>query len=404
MTKAGFSFVGAGVLVYFLASQSQIGWLYLFDAIIWGLLVLSALLPWYSLRSLRVERQVLLSGPVPWQLGGALEDEAVEVKLRVTNHGRFARHFIKVVADCPFDWPEKRQRAFLVASLKTREVTAFSYPASCYRRGCYPSAGIVLQSSGPLGLVVRRRSFLLPLNLMVYPRYYPMKGLPAAELDWADWGQALKSSAADEFYGSREYQYGDPLKHIHWRNTARLGNFMLKEFEETSQGSVTVALATGRDFGVGRETTLEYSVKIAASLARLCADSRRTVNIMAGEAPLYGAGWPEAMDYLARLEAGGKATLAELATAPVSGQVVVVVPAIETQLIPTLARLAGQVRGLVVVLLEGFVPDEMPDMFYSRLPEGKVEVISCSRGNLEAAIKKLGDSWFLAGRPAASAG
>jgi len=34
MTKAGIGFIIAGVLVYFLASQAQIGWLYLFDAII----------------------------------------------------------------------------------------------------------------------------------------------------------------------------------------------------------------------------------------------------------------------------------------------------------------------------------------------------------------------------------
>lgn len=401
MTKAGFGFIVAGGFVYFLASQTQIGWLYLFDAIIWSLLVLSAILPWYSLKSLQVERQILLptSSLRQPQLGGPLEDETVEVKLKVTNNGRLARHFIKVLEYCPFDQPEKRHRAFLLTSLKPRSMTVFPYTATCYRRGYYTSSSTTLQSSGPLGLLVRRRTFQLPLNLTVYPAYYQMEGLPVADAAWADWGHAVKSSTAAEFYGSREYQYGDPLRHIHWRNTARLGRFMLKEFEQANQGSVTVAFETRRDFGTGRETTLEYSIKIAASLARLCVDSGRSIDIIAGETPLHNAGWRAAMDYLAHLEVGGKAALAELRAAPEPGQVIVaIVPRIETELVLALSQLTDRVQGLVVVLLEGFAPDEISHEFPSRLKGSNLNIISCPRGNLEAAIKKLGSSLFFAGK------
>jgi len=403
MTKTGIGFIVAGGFVYFLASQTQIGWLYLFDAIIWSLLVLSAILPWYSLRSLQVERQILLptSALHQWQLGGPLEDETVEIKLKVTNHGRLARHFIKVLDNCPFEQPETRHKAFLLTSLKPRSKTVFSYTATCYRRGYYTSSSATLQASGPLGLLVRRRTFQLPLNLTVYPTYYQMEGPPVAEAAWADWGHAVKSSAATEFYGSKEYQHGDPLKHIHWRNTARLGHFMLKEFEQASQGSVTVVFETRRDFGTGRETTLEYSIKIAASLAKLCADSGHSINIIAGETPLHNAGWREAMDYLARLEVDGKAPPAEL-TAALDQVVVAIVPRIETKLVPTLSHLAEHVRGLVVVLLEGFAPDEIAGEFPSRFKGNNVDLISCPRGDLEAAIKKLGNSLFFAGKSPAS--
>jgi len=160
MTKAGFGCIIAGGFVYLVASQTQIGWLYLVDAIIWSLLVLSAILPWYSLKSLQVEHQVLLPTAALRQapLGGLSEDEAVEVKLKVTNNGRLARHFIKVVADCPFEEPDKRHRAFLLTSLNPRSMTVFSYIATCYRRGHYTTSSTTLQSSGPLGLIVRRRT------------------------------------------------------------------------------------------------------------------------------------------------------------------------------------------------------------------------------------------------------
>jgi uncharacterized protein (DUF58 family) len=406
MTKAGFGFIAAGGFIYLLASQSQIGWLYLFDAIIWSLLVLSAILPWYSLRSLQVDRQVLLSTPAFRQplLGGPLEDGTVEVKLKVANSGRLARHFIRLLEDCPFEQPEKHHRSFLLASLNPRSTTVFSYIATCYRRGHYTSSSTTLQSSGPLGLIVRRRTFQLPLNLTVYPTYYQMEGLPVADAAWADWGHAVKSSAAAEFYGSREYQYGDPLKHIHWRNTARLGHFMLKEFEQASQGSVTVAFETRHDFGAGRETTLEYSIKIAASLAKLSADSGRSIDIFTGQTPLRNAGWREAMDYLAHLKVEEKAASTEFAVVPEPGQVIVViVPAIETKLVPALSQLAHRVRGLLV-LLEGFTPDEVPLEFLSRLKGDNLNIISCTPGNLEAAIKKLGNFLFYTSKSSAPVG
>ena len=407
MTKAGFGFIIAGGFVYLLASQTQIGWLYLFDAIIWSLLVLSVILPKWSLRSLQVEQQVLLPSSTLRQsiLGGPLEDDTVEVQLKVTNNGRLAKHFIKVSADCPFAQPDKRRRAFLLTSLSPKSTTVFSYTATCYQRGYYTSSSATLQSNEPLGLSVRQRVFQLPLNLTVYPTYYQIEGLPAADAAWAEWGHAIKSSAVGEFYGSREYQYGDPLKHIHWRHTARLGRFMLKEFEQPSQGSVAVVFETGRDFGTGRETTLEYSIKIAASLARLCADSGRSTDIIAGEAPLYNAGWREAMDYLAHLEIKEKTALAELTMVSEPGQVVVaIVPAIETKLIPPLLQLSNRVRGLVVILLEDFAPDEIPQEFLSRLEGSNCHIISCSPDNLEAAIKKLSKFLSLAGKSPASVG
>ncbi|MFC2005732.1 DUF58 domain-containing protein [Chloroflexota bacterium] len=401
MTKAASGFIIAGLFVYLLASQTQIGWLYLFDAVIWSVLVLSAVLPWYSLKSLQLERRVLLrnSDLCQAQLGGPLEDETVEVELKMTNNGHMARYFIKVLDDCPFEQPEKQHKALLVTNLNPQSKAVFSYAATCYRRGHHTSSSATLQSSGPLGLIVRRRTFELPLNLTVYPAYYQMEGLPATDAAWPDWGHASKSGTAAEFYGSREYQYGDPLKHIHWRNTARLGHFMVKEFEQSSQGPVTVAFETRRNWGTGREATLEYSVKIAASLAKLCADSGRSMDIIAGETPLYNAGWREAMDYLAHLEVGGEDGLAESVVILESHKaIVVIVPATETELVPALSQLAGQVRGLVVILLEGFAPDEVSNEFLSRLKGRNLDIISCSQGNLEATIKKLGNSLFVAGK------
>ncbi|MFH1381513.1 MAG: DUF58 domain-containing protein [Chloroflexota bacterium] len=389
MTKLGLGFIAASGLIYLVANQSQIGWLYLLDAILWSLLVVSAILPWWSLKLLKVEQLV------SWQpltlnqpsLNGPVEDDAIELKLKVTNNGRLPRHFIKVQGEFPFAFLPEQRRAFLLPYLRAKSTVVCSCPVTCYRRGFYPSVQITLQSGGWLGLVVRRRTFRIPLKLTVYPAYHLMKGIPAGETAWNDWGQAAKSNAAAEFYGSREYRYGDPLKYIHWRNTARAGHFMLKEFEQAGGTSLTVAFETKNDFGMGRETTLEYSVRIAASLAKLCADAGRTMNLIAGETVLRYAGWPEIMGYLARVEAGTATRWNELA--PVQpGMTVVIVPAVKDALATVLSRLAGA-HDHVVVYLDGFAPDAPVATSPTPISNSNVRSIRCSPGNLEKTIEEL---------------
>ncbi len=404
MTKGAYAFIAAGAAVYFVASQTQVGWLYLFDSIIWSLLAISIFLPGWSLKSLKVEQQV--SPPVGRQrelpLGGPLEDEVVEVKLKVSNKGRISRYFIKLVADCPFEQPETRRKAFLLRELKHESPTAFSYTAKCYHRGYYASSGIILQSAGLLGLFVRRRKFTLPLNLTVYPAYQRMESLPGTGEDWVEQGHSVKASTASEFYGSRDYRHGDQLKHIHWRNTARTGHFMVKEFERSGQASLAVAFDASHEFGTGRETTLEYSIKIAASLARLCADSDRRLDIIAGGTVLYDADWRTAMDYLARLEvaetpAGTAASAGLPSVSTVLREAgdrftVVIAPAAGLSTgsggghIPALLRLVGEGWGVMVVL-EGFAPDEEAE----KASRGNgMEIVRCTRGDLVGAIERLG--------------
>ncbi len=395
MTKAGIGFIVSGVAVYLLGSQTQIGWLYLFDAMIWSIIIISAFLPWWSLKSLRIERQVLLppSANGHYDLATPREDGTIEVRLKVRNHGHLARYFVKVMENCPLDEPSNRSRAFFLPNVKAGSEIVVSYTASCYRRGRYTSAKAVLESAVLLGLFVHRHSYDIPLNVTVYPTYYEMEAMPTSGETWADQGQRVKSSATFEFYGSREYHPGDPLRHIHWRNTARLGQFVVKQFEETTQGSMAVAFETKEDWGEEKDTTLEYSIKIAASLAKHCNDSGRSISITAGPTPLLRANWLEAMDYLAELKVGGTAGLDKLtaATEPTEA-LVAIVPASETHLIPCLSLLAEREERLVVVLLEDFANDEVPHEFISRLGGINLDIVRCSRGHLKGAIDTLGHS------------
>ena len=74
---------------------------------------------------------------------------------------------------------------------------------------------------------------------------------------------------------------------------------------------------------------------------------------------------------------------------PGQKQVVVIVPAAESRLVSMLPQLANRAGELLVVLLENFAPDEMPGESLSKLKRGNLNIVNCSRGNLEAAIEHI---------------
>jgi uncharacterized protein (DUF58 family) len=72
-----------------------------------------------------------------------------------------------------------------------------------------------------------------------------------------------------EFFSVRDYRIGDPLRRVHWGLTAHRGYPVVRENTRTAVGDLAVFLDPYRYalLGVGRGSSLEQSVKIAASLA-----------------------------------------------------------------------------------------------------------------------------------------
>jgi hypothetical protein len=58
ITGKGIGFVIVAVLVFLLARLTQVGWLYLMDAVLWGIVLLSAVLPWLGVAFLEARRRV----------------------------------------------------------------------------------------------------------------------------------------------------------------------------------------------------------------------------------------------------------------------------------------------------------------------------------------------------------
>jgi uncharacterized protein (DUF58 family) len=111
-------------------------------------------------------------------------------------------------------------------------------------------------------------------SVLVLPRRYPVD-LEAAfgASAWRAAGERPGTSigASEEFAGVREYRPGDSRKHIHWRTWARLGEPIVKEYQDQVRVRMALVLDTFAAFSGER---FEAAITVAASIA--CRPGGRT--------------------------------------------------------------------------------------------------------------------------------
>ncbi len=146
-----------------------------------------------------------------------------------------------------------------------------------------------------------------------------------------------------EFFGTREYAWGDEFRWIDWNATARLGRPITTEFEQERVADVGLILdARARaDITVRGESLFEHSVQAAASLARYFIKEGNRVGLL-----IYGRylDWTypgygrlhlvKLLEALTRAEKGDKAIFEGLENIPrrlfpAGSQIVLISPLLE---------------------------------------------------------------------------
>ncbi len=136
------------------------------------------------------------------------------------------------------------------------------------RRGVIRLTHFGLARTDPVGLFKALTRRPLPANILVLPkRYYlPPIALPGT-VKYQQGGIAMASSIglSDEFVSLRDYQPGDPLRRIHWKSWARVGEPVVKEFED--EFFVRHALILDTFAEEPDSWVFEEAVSVAASFA-----------------------------------------------------------------------------------------------------------------------------------------
>lgn len=322
--KLKFAILGLFTLAAYLGSVSRgPSLLWLIAALLSAGLITSLVWPRWLIQRLSVNR----IGPKH-----AIEDETVVFMVEVENHGWLPRFMVEVVDRLPFVGTRENDtnnnykllgNINYVAGGKKR---SFEVPVLCEKRGLYALGPVGLASSFPLGLAEARRITNQSLQTFtIYPKVFPILTIPlfGAPSQIHRGGYLLPEGAgAAEFSGLREYRRGDNPRHIHWPTTARLNELMVKEFEPLASACLCIALDLAKDANVGRgkQSTLEYAIRIAASVAgyannqnmhsRLLAVGESTpIRITSGKGDYH---YQYILDALAVVEAKGKTPYSQL--------------------------------------------------------------------------------------------
>jgi uncharacterized protein (DUF58 family) len=104
--------------------------------------------------------------------------------------------------------------------------------------------------------------------IIVYPRLVPLRSFPLPRRDFFGIPGA-RSPVQDPIYllGTRDYQHGQPSKHIHWKASARHHRLQEKVFEPTEQEKVLLVVDVDQFASRQAQAEFEQVLEIVASLA-----------------------------------------------------------------------------------------------------------------------------------------
>jgi uncharacterized protein (DUF58 family) len=162
------------------------------------------------------------------------------------------------------------------------------------RRGSYDVGNFIVKASDPLGFFSVKKRITNKKNIIVYPTTIDLpffQALPRQE-PGASKRRWFTSESGINAARVRQYISGDSLRNIHWRTTAHTGNLMVKEFDPDTVNYSYKDIWIVPDMhetahrGEGEESTEEYAVTIAASLAKKYVDIEKNVGMIAsGDRP-----------------------------------------------------------------------------------------------------------------------
>ena len=315
--------------------------------------VFSWLWTWLAARSIAVERR---SRTQSAQVGGFFEEWVA-----VDNLSILPMPWVELRSDSNFTQHAARRGFFL----SPRGRRSWLMHTQCTSRGKFTLGDILVSTGDAFGLFQRQVRFASETTIIVYPRTvdFITPGHIPGQLPGGSQQHGRVPFVTPTVSGVRDYQPSDAFNRIHWPSTARTGRLMVKEFELDPFADMWVILDLNRytHLGHGEDSTEEYAVTVAASLARHFLMENRAVGLLAqGEVLQPDRGTRQLskmLDVLAVVQANRWETLDELLqgeSLKISrlSTVMVVTPSVDTGWVAVCQHLVQRGVSMLAALIE----------------------------------------------------
>lgn len=270
---AGWLLGGIAICFFAAATNTMAGWLYAISGGIFALLLLGATIPKRSLKQLQVSRGAI----APVTVGDILTVEVI-----VHNPTKKLKTLLYIQDMLPY--VICKHKGAPVEVIKPQSQLSWIYELPASRRGVYRWHEVQIRTASPLGLFWCRESRNAPGTAVIYPTVLPLKSCPLIDKLGQSEDSSIPSlssraqlSTEGLSRGLRPYRYGDPIRLIHWRTSARYGEFQVRELEIfNGSQEVTICLDSGREWS---ETDFEQAAIAAASLYFYASKSQLNVKL-----------------------------------------------------------------------------------------------------------------------------
>ncbi|MEP0870048.1 DUF58 domain-containing protein [Trichocoleus desertorum AS-A10] len=251
----------AGLAIFFFAAGTNTlsGWLYVMSGVIVALLGVAAILPERSLRGIQVTRRPIN----PVSVGSDLT-----IELDLENRTAQAKTLLQVRDLLPYRLA--KPAATVVEAIPPRKTYRWTYFQPTEKRGVYRWHNLQLRTAAPLGLFWCRRERTVKAAAIVYPTVLPLTACPLIDEIGRENSPKFHSSRRSQnategiTRALRPYRWGDPIRLIHWRTSARYGEFRVRELEVFTGGEEIVICLDSA--GAWQADDFEQAVIAAASL------------------------------------------------------------------------------------------------------------------------------------------
>jgi uncharacterized protein (DUF58 family) len=172
-----------------------------------------------------------------------------------------------------------------VRSANGQETTHWHTEGICRQRGLFTLGPWQARASDPFGFFDVTLDFPQNQSVVIYPLvvHLPTIQLPRGAATGSGRTSRHALEVTTNVSGVRAHDPGDSLNRIHWRTTARLDTLMVKTFDLEPSGDLWIILDmdAGVQAGEGGESTEEYGVILASSLADRVLRQNRAVGLVA---------------------------------------------------------------------------------------------------------------------------
>lgn len=343
----------------------------------------------------------------------AKENALVQVTLTVTNEG--GRLELVHIKDAP---PRKlaliEGETDVLTTLNPGETVTLEYTLQG-QRGRYQFGNVFVRAADYFRLF--KRDFSLEadsktsmVDLFIYPEVFRIQRIPIRPRQTKAYAGPIPARLGGtgiDFFGVRNYQPGDSLRHINWRANARhAGQFFTNEFEQERVADVGIILDARQrsNIQVGDESLFEYTIQAAATLAAsFLGDGNRVGLLRYGDfldwtVPGYGRIQQERiLQSLARAQTGDSLVFDQLEKLPTrlfpaKSQLVLVSPMVMDDA-PFLPRLLARGYSLLVISPDP-VSFEAGLLEKSELVDTAVRIARIERALLISKLRQAGIQVF----------